>query len=1187
LTAVFGSEPRSMHRLLGCVLAFLICSALVVAGAAADSDICDESTSDGAIAKCNFAIGTGKANDRQLAVAFSNRGDAAYEKGHHDRAIIDYGMAIRLDRTFASAFVRRGNAYQAKGDLDRAIADFGEAIRLDPKHVFQVIDRGNAYFAKRDLIHAIADYDQVIRLDPTYALAFIDRGNAYFAKGDRDRATADYDEAIRLDPKNSVAYNQRGSCDYAKGDMDRAIADFGEAIRLDPKLVVALNNRGNAYVAKGDMDHAIADYGEVIRLEPKYDAALYSRANAYFAKRDYDRAMADYDEAIRHDPRNAAARSNRGYIYYWKRDYERAIADLDLAIALNPQNAFAYANRGSAYSKKGDYDRAIADLNRAIRLNPQNVAALTARGLAYSGKRDFDLALQDFDEAIHINPRYATAWAGRAAAREGKGEIKAANRDMVEALALDPDAALATEMQGMRERLNAALAKEQAATVAPAPGTTSPVAAAAGPPAPAVSEKRVALVIGNSAYRAVAPLFNPRHDADALAGMLRNIGFRTVQLELDIGRERMADVLGSFAREADDADWALVYYAGHGIEMGGVNYLIPVDATLETDRDVEFQAVPLDRVMTAVEGARKLRLVLLDACRNNPFAAEMRRTLASRSIGRGLARVEPATGTLVVFAAKHGEVALDGDDANSPFAAALLRELPVPGLEARRMFDVVRDDVLEATNSRQQPFSYGSVPGRQDFYFVAAPPRPAAITRADVVKLFEPFRQILTRVQSDYVEATDERQLLQAAIAAMRTEFPTAQKVSSTAPPQPLPLIAAVSNAPPAGAAGKPDLNDLYDAAAQILDATMSGRDEARLIDAAIDGLLSALDGHSSYMSAQTYRDMQMQSSGEFGGLGIEFTMDQGLPKVVTAIDDTPAAKAGVRSNDVISHIDGAPTQGLLLPRVAAKMRGPVGTAARLTIVRAGEDAPLDLSMIRELIRTRSVRSRVEGDDIGYIRITQFNQQTTEAVKKAVAATTAQVGDGRLKGYVLDLRNNAGGLLDQVVSVADGFLDQGDIVSMRSRKPEQRFTAKPGDILNGKPTIVLINGGTASGSEIVAGALHDNKRAKLVGTRSFGNGSVQTIIPLGAGQGALRLTTSRFFTPVGSAIHSVGIAPDIEVLQDVPDQKKATSEARGEWFAHSHLPGEGKPHGSQSYVPPDPSADKALQKALQLLRTGT
>jgi carboxyl-terminal processing protease len=362
--------------------------------------------------------------------------------------------------------------------------------------------------------------------------------------------------------------------------------------------------------------------------------------------------------------------------------------------------------------------------------------------------------------------------------------------------------------------------------------------------------------------------------------------------------------------------------------------------------------------------------------------------------------------------------------------------------------------------------------------------------------------------------------------------------------------------------------------------------DDSKLIESAINGMLAGLDPHSSYMDSKSFRDMQVQTRGEFGGLGIEVTMEEGLIKVVAPIDDTPAAKAGIMANDIITHLDDEPVHGLTLNQAVEKMRGPVNTKIKLKIMRKGQDKPVEVAITRDIIRVRSIRSRLEGDDVGFIRVTQFNEQTTDGLKKAIADLSTQAGD-KLKGFVIDLRNNPGGLLDQAISVSDAFLEKGEIVSTRGRNPEetQRFNARAGDLTKTKPVIVLINGGSASASEIVAGALQDHRRATVIGTRSFGKGSVQTIIPLGSGNGALRLTTARYFTPSGRSIQAKGISPDIEVLQDVPEELKARTDTRGEASLRGHLKAEGDEQtGSQSYVPPDPKDDKALHTALDLIR---
>jgi carboxyl-terminal processing protease len=363
--------------------------------------------------------------------------------------------------------------------------------------------------------------------------------------------------------------------------------------------------------------------------------------------------------------------------------------------------------------------------------------------------------------------------------------------------------------------------------------------------------------------------------------------------------------------------------------------------------------------------------------------------------------------------------------------------------------------------------------------------------------------------------------------------------------------------------------------------------DDPKLIEGAITGMVTALDPHSRYMNEKAWRDMRETTQGEFGGLGIEVTMENGLVKVVSPIDDTPAAKAGIMSGDLITQIDDDAVQGLTLEQAVSKMKGPINTTTRLKITRKGVDRPIDVAIVREIIRVRPVSYHTDGGDIGYIRIASFNDQTTDGLKKAIADIAKQIPSNKLSGYVVDLRNNPGGLLDQAVSVSSAFMARGEVVSTRGRRPEetQRFTARGGDLINGKPLVVLINGGSASASEIVAGALHDHKRATLVGTRSFGKGSVQTIIPLGTGNGALALTTARYFTPSGRSIQALGVKPDIEVLQTVPEELKDRPELKGEASMRGHLTGEGAEQtGSQSYVPPAEKDDKALAAAYNLLR---
>ena len=363
---------------------------------------------------------------------------------------------------------------------------------------------------------------------------------------------------------------------------------------------------------------------------------------------------------------------------------------------------------------------------------------------------------------------------------------------------------------------------------------------------------------------------------------------------------------------------------------------------------------------------------------------------------------------------------------------------------------------------------------------------------------------------------------------------------------------------------------------------------DENLIEAAINGMLTSLDPHSSYLSPKNFRDMQIQTRGEFGGLGIEVTMENGYVKVVSPIDDTPAFHAGLKTNDLITHLDGEQVQGLTLSQAVEKMRGKVGSDLKLTIRREGREA-FDVTVTRAVIKIRSVRSHMEGTDIGYVRITSFSEQTATGVERAIKRFKEN-SKNKLKGIVLDLRNNPGGLLDQSVKVSDAFLNQGEIVSTRSRRADegQRFNAKPGDVADGMPIVVLMNGGSASASEIVAGALQDHRRGIVMGTRSFGKGSVQTIIPL-SGHGAIRLTTARYYTPSGRSIQAKGIDPDIIVEQatlNKVDQAPRTREAdlRGRLD---------NPNGAEPAQPADkkePAAaaekpqDYQLARAIDLLR---
>jgi len=439
-----------------------------------------------------------------------------------------------------------------------------------------------------------------------------------------------------------------------KGMGDKKIAACSEAIRQDPRNSIYYFNRGNAWDDKGNKDKAIADYDEAIRLDPLYASAHYNRGNVWFDKGDRDKAIADYSQAIR----------------------------------LDPLHASAHFNRGNMWSDKGEKDQAIADYSEAIRLNPKHANAHYNRARAWEYKNSLQEALRDFKRYNELVPSDADG-------------LKSISR--VEAKIQ------AQQNQADNQAVDQASSKQQLAAVQPA----QPALAGVN------QERRVALVIGNTKYLYAPALSNPVNDAQLLSATLRSAGFQSVTMKTDLTREQTIQSLREFAGISDSADWAVVYYSGHGIEFAGINYMIPVDAQLKADRDIDLEAVDVGKVLSSIEGAKRLRLVILDACRDNPFASQMRRTMASRSVGRGLARMEPEAGTLVVYAAKHGETALDGDGRNSPFVQALAQRIQErPPQEIRRLFDLVRDDVMETTHKRQQPFSYGSLSGREDFYFL-------------------------------------------------------------------------------------------------------------------------------------------------------------------------------------------------------------------------------------------------------------------------------------------------------------------------------------------------------------------------------------------------------------------------------------------------------------------------------------
>jgi tetratricopeptide (TPR) repeat protein len=496
-----------------------------------------------------------------------------------------------------------------------------------------------------------------------------------------------------------IAYAVRAQTLAQKRVYDKAIVAFSAAHDADPDNAAIIDARGWAYERTGQDELAMADYNLALQKRPNYGNAYNNRGTLYLRKQALQSALDDFSAAINFAPNMLFGYTNRARVLTLNRDFDAALADYAAAERIDPNARQIPSNRCVTYTAMGKYDLAIADCNRVIEKFRKWQFPLVNRADAYMAKGSLDLALKDYNAVLGLNPNNVRAHAGRGLLFEKRRDLAQARADYRSAAyALTPfnDIEVALARQNAQERL-AALAPQG--------------------PSGAATIRRIALVIGNGAYRNVHPLDNPPRDARLIATSLKDLGFQTVTLANDLTRDKFFEVLRSFAVEAEKADWAVVYYAGHGFEIGGVNYLVPVDARLAADKDAETEAVALEQVIAAVGGARKLRLVLLDACRDNPFAPAMQRTIALKLVDKGFSNIEPSAGFMVVYAAKHGETALDGEGADSPFAVAVAHDIREPHVEVRKLFDIVRDDVWTATKHEQQPFAYGSPPGRDDFYF--------------------------------------------------------------------------------------------------------------------------------------------------------------------------------------------------------------------------------------------------------------------------------------------------------------------------------------------------------------------------------------------------------------------------------------------------------------------------------------
>jgi len=564
------------------------------------------------------------------------------------------------------------------------------------------------------------------------AVALLNRAQNLFNLKKCDQGIDDINRAKAMSPrKNADYYNlliwESFYWQHCRGDFDRGIVAMDEAMQILPRDPAAYNQRSNLRRDKGDFAGAMADLNRSISLinnDPYRASAYNNRGLLWKAMGEYERAIADFAVAIKLQPKRSKYYANRGEAYRWQGQLERALQDQNRSIEMfgdEPGIALARQIRGDTLRYMGEYERAIADYNASISVEPDFAPAYVGRGLTYERQGNYEKAKADFQTALRVSEK------------TGRGDNSKSARETAEARL----AALASGIT--QPTFAAAPPRVTSATSVPTVSVATPVVAPARVQATvAKAGRRVALVIGNSAYKSVSVLPNPQRDAEKVSATLRAIGFDTVTVAADATREALLSGLKTFSAAAQSADWAMVYYAGHGIEVAGVNYLVPIDAKLTSDRDVSQQAVAIDHVMNAIDGARKLKLVVLDACRDNPFADLAPPPVAAtsapqaipvsasagdsrgatRSAGKGLGEIKVQGASLVVYAAKHGQTALDGEGENSPFAIAVVQRLATPGVEINKLFRLVRDDVMESTAGRQEPYMYGSLPG-EDFFFVA------------------------------------------------------------------------------------------------------------------------------------------------------------------------------------------------------------------------------------------------------------------------------------------------------------------------------------------------------------------------------------------------------------------------------------------------------------------------------------
>jgi tetratricopeptide (TPR) repeat protein len=660
-----------MHRpLVAFASALIVLFGILAAPARADDmETCKKSDGDDALAACTRLISSKTLRGGELAQAYLSRGLIYIRfKADWDRAIADYDEALKLNPKIAGAYTGRAAANLRKGNIDRALPDLNEGLRLDPKSpgVHNVF--GYYYNKKGDHERALTEVSEALRLYPQYLYAFSNRGEIYESKGEYIKALADFRMALSLDPDKK----QIGGREAAE-----AIA------RIEQKLAAVAGPDWTTCSRAPDREDGIPVCTRLISAKKLGSADL---AQAYVW---------------------------RGVAYLrFKGDYDLGLADFNEGLRLDPKIVAAYAGRAASYIRKGNLDLALKDLNEGLRLNPNHAGIHAVRGIYHIAKAEYDSAVVEFNTAIRLSPQYLYAYRHRAEAYEGKGDLTTALADYRVALSFDPD----KKQVGGREAAEG-IARVEQKLAAKAGGAKVAVATPQISPSAVVSvapliSRRVALVIGNGRYQHAAQLPNPPNDAADIAQALRKLGFDVVEGR-DLGKREMEDKIREFGRKLERADLALLFYAGHGMQVAGRNYLVPVDAKLERAGDLSLDTIEVGQILAQMEAEKRVNLVFLDACRDNPLARSFSRSLGTRStsVGSGLAAIQSAVGTLIAYATQPENVALDGDGRNSPFTAALLKHMATPSLEISALMKRVRADVIAATHEKQVPWDHSSLVG--------------------------------------------------------------------------------------------------------------------------------------------------------------------------------------------------------------------------------------------------------------------------------------------------------------------------------------------------------------------------------------------------------------------------------------------------------------------------------------------